>query len=589
MKKNLLSIFGIAASFGAFAQLPVSTTPENKNVILEEFTGIYCGFCPAGHVIANGITASNPDDVVVINVHAGGFAAPNGADPDFRTPFGQALDNQSSLAGYPAGTVNRHEFPGLQQNTNNPGTAMGRGNWETAANEILTETSYVNVAVEGTVDFDTRVLTVDVEAYFTGTPPATMNLNVALMQNNIEGPQSGMAANPAAILPNGNYNHQHMLRHFLTGQWGEVITTGGQGSTYVGQFTYTLPGDINGIPVVIEDIEIAAYLAEGQQEIISGSKGPITFLNAPTVDDVELTTIDPSSPCDLELEPEILVTNLGGNNITSMKIMYNLGGQTFGLYNWTGIMYGYSNETMTLPSITVPLNVGTSLDVEIVEINGGADLNPSDNQKNVPIGTVSGTDFTFEFTQDRWGAELTWEILEESTGAVLYSGGPYTNLGPGATLLHPTSINLPDAGCYEVNISCSFGDGMGGEGKFELVAPNGDIVLSNTPNFTSEFESDFYVLSTTSLDIDNADAVEQLSVFPNPVTNIANIQFFLTDAENANLTIHNMLGKVVYTNTKLDQGQNIINFDVNELGAGMYFTTIQTENGSSSAKFTVAK
>ncbi|MDX1351042.1 MAG: hypothetical protein R3279_12370, partial [Putridiphycobacter sp.] len=74
MKKNLLSIFGIAASFGAFAQLPVSTMPDNKNVVLEEFTGITCVFCPQGHAIANTIAANNPGDVVLINIHTGGYA-----------------------------------------------------------------------------------------------------------------------------------------------------------------------------------------------------------------------------------------------------------------------------------------------------------------------------------------------------------------------------------------------------------------------------------------------------------------------------------------------------------------------------------
>ena len=45
-KKLLLSlVFSLFAVF-TYAQTIVSTSPENKNVILEEFTGIYCQFCP---------------------------------------------------------------------------------------------------------------------------------------------------------------------------------------------------------------------------------------------------------------------------------------------------------------------------------------------------------------------------------------------------------------------------------------------------------------------------------------------------------------------------------------------------------------
>lgn len=58
MKKSLLTLgLGVLASSSLFAQLPVSTTAENKNVVLEEFTGIYCTFCPDGHLRASNLAA----------------------------------------------------------------------------------------------------------------------------------------------------------------------------------------------------------------------------------------------------------------------------------------------------------------------------------------------------------------------------------------------------------------------------------------------------------------------------------------------------------------------------------------------------
>ena len=136
--------------------------------------------------------------------------------------FGSAIAGQSNLSGYPAGTVNRRVFSGLGQNG---GTAMSRGNWQSASSQILNEPSYVNVAAQANLDISTRQLSVTVEAYYTGSSPVNTNkINVALTQNNVEGPQTGASYNPTAILPNGNYNHQHMLRHLLTGQWGDDIT-----------------------------------------------------------------------------------------------------------------------------------------------------------------------------------------------------------------------------------------------------------------------------------------------------------------------------------------------------------------------------
>ena len=40
---NLLLTFFTLATF---AQTIVSTDPEDKKVVLEEYTGIHCGYCP---------------------------------------------------------------------------------------------------------------------------------------------------------------------------------------------------------------------------------------------------------------------------------------------------------------------------------------------------------------------------------------------------------------------------------------------------------------------------------------------------------------------------------------------------------------
>jgi len=83
----LMSFFGLCA----FAQTIVSTTPENRKVILEEFTGINCTFCPQGHAIAQNIQNNNQGDVFLINIHSGSFANPNGSQPDLEPNGGKPL------------------------------------------------------------------------------------------------------------------------------------------------------------------------------------------------------------------------------------------------------------------------------------------------------------------------------------------------------------------------------------------------------------------------------------------------------------------------------------------------------------------
>ncbi len=595
MKKNLLTIFGITASFGLFAQLPVSTAPENKNVVLEEFTGITCTFCPQGHAIANTIAANNPGDVVLINVHVGGYATPTGPGTDFRTAFGTAIAGQTNLAGYPAGTVNRHEFAGLQQNTT--GTAMSRGQWDQAANMVLAEASYANVALEGSIDYATRVLTVDVEVHFTGVAPGSVNLNVALLQDNVEGPQTGSAGNPSAVLANGNYNHTHMLRHLLTGQWGDVIATTTQGTTYSAQYTYTIPADLNGVDLVMGNFDIAAFIVEGQQEVITGAKGPIAYVNVPN-DNATVKTLNiPAMICNPEIEPEVKFRNNGGNDITSATFTYDVAGQNSTTYNWTGSIASFSEATITLPSITVPAS-GGAVNVEITNVNGNTDSDPTDNliSTNVTFTTFEGTGevYTFDFNQDRYGSESTWEIVLEATGAVLASGGPYADLAANGVLLHSSQVTLPSVDCYAVKVYDSYGDGINsgyGAGNYKLYnSLNQNVLLSNGV-FEAEDVKPFKVTSLTENGLGFEDVTEALSisVYPNPVNDVANIEFNLNNSNGATISLHNSIGELVYTNATLSNGLNKVTIGTETLANGFYIVSLTTENGTLTKKISINK
>ena len=69
MKKILISLLFIPII--GFTQTFVSTNIENRNIILEDFTGISCSACPGGHIVAKQILDANPNDVFIINIHTG--------------------------------------------------------------------------------------------------------------------------------------------------------------------------------------------------------------------------------------------------------------------------------------------------------------------------------------------------------------------------------------------------------------------------------------------------------------------------------------------------------------------------------------
>jgi hypothetical protein len=258
MKKTFTTLMVLFAGiFAAQSQTLVTTQPLNKNVILEEYTGIHCQYCPEGHAISAAILANNPGRAAVIAIHQGSFSTPSGSEPDYRTPFGDPLAAQTGLTGYPSGTVNRHVFTP-------PSTALGRGDWTADSQIILGQASPVNVGVTSSLDTITRLLTVNVELYYTSNSAASTNyINVALIQNHIFGPQTGGGAG-------NNYEHMEMLRYMVTGQWGDPVTTTTTGSLVQRTYTYTVPAAYINIPCVLKNCEVVAFVSEGHQEILSG-------------------------------------------------------------------------------------------------------------------------------------------------------------------------------------------------------------------------------------------------------------------------------------------------------------------------------
>jgi hypothetical protein len=259
MKKLTLLLVILLSVPVIYAQTIVTTVPQCKNAILEEYTGIHCGYCPDGHKIAEAIHQANPTQVVLINIHQGSISNPSVAgDPDFRTIYGDSLANQAGVTGYPNGTINRHIYQKL-------GTlpALGRNTWSDAVKEITTLQSPVNAGITTSFDTSTRELTVNVELYYTLNSPASTNyINVALLENHVIGYQSDYAATPTY---HNDYDHKHIMRHLITGQWGDKITQTTKGTVVTKTYKYIVPAKY-----VIGNCDVVVYVAESRQEIYTG-------------------------------------------------------------------------------------------------------------------------------------------------------------------------------------------------------------------------------------------------------------------------------------------------------------------------------
>ena len=560
MIKNYLLLFTLISYLASFSQTIVSTDTENKKVILEEFTGIYCTYCPDGHAIANAIKAENPEDVFIINIHTGGYAEPNPAinDPDFRTPFGEAIANQSNLTGYPSGTVNREFFSSL---TMNGGTAMGRGGWTTAASQVLSQSAYVNVGVEATINVQNNELTVHVEGYYTGDSPQNTNyLNVVLTQNNTLGPQTGGGMG-------SDYNHNHRLVHMLTGQWGEVISTTSAGSFIDQTFTYTIPSDYNGIDVVLPEINVIAFITETQQKIISGAEYTPTFDGLEYSNDVSLLSIQDNlnGNCGETASPSVVVLNNGSDPITSLSVEYSINNGSAQTYDWTGSIASLQSTSIELPSISYSPSDTNSVNIIL------SDDENNENNSNIfyfDQSTSYETSLvTLNLVTDNYASETTWALTDSSDNIVAQGGG-YTNNS--TTSLE---IEIPSSDeCYTFTINDTYGDGICcgyGTGSYSITDDSANVIFSGG-EFGSTEATTFRVGESLGLD---SFMDENLKIFPNPSNGIFIIKTTIT---NSSYKIHNLIGQTIKSGF-INNGENSI--DIRNSIDGIYFITIESENG----------
>lgn len=566
MKKSLLVLIALfVAGFMASAQVTdtiVSTTPSNKNVVLEEYTGVNCTWCPDGHKRANQLKASHPGRVCLINIHQGSFAANT-----YTTQFGNALANQTGLDGYPAGTVNRHVFSGSV-------TALGRGDWASAANTILNQSSPVNIGAEATIDWNTRTLNVRVQLYYTAAQTVTSNaLNVAIMQDNVLGPQVGKEKNPDQVVGD-QYMHMHMLRHLITGQWGETIDNLAVGNLVEKNYEYVIPeqlGSPNAIDALLEDLTVVAFVCEGHQEVLTGIEVPIQHNNVPAIGGRILRVIDNGDlSCANTASTSFDFRNLGSSAITGLNYSYTVNGTAF-TGSWTGNIAPKASAIITMPAITINLNQNNTVQVEVTSIDG---TNVTTSPKSLTFKKsvyTGGGNMVFNLKTDNYGSETTFKIFGPD-GAVVLSGGPFSN----TSTVHTFAFNPPTVGCYRLEVYDQYGDGINsgyGSGYFEMLNGDGTRIFRDNGNFGSQ--------ATYLIDVDVPAGIEEVTmenttVYPNPATDVLTIN---SGSQVQRVEIFNIQGQLV----KAEAG-DVHTISVKDLANGLYTLKLTTENGTSMHK-----
>jgi len=246
-------------------------TNHVKRVLLEDYTGHTCVNCPRAAVIAHDLKEDYGDQLVVMAVHAGGFAKAFTAGDftyDFQTTAGTAWDTEFGISavGNPNGMINRRKI--------NNTFVISPSAWSGAVAEMVAETPMLDIQVINEYAPGDDKLCTHVQTQFLQTIDKNLKLIVALTEDSIVAPQKNndptVGVTPEII----NYVHMHVLRGTITSTWGSSVAKAGISNppSVIKSYRYQLTDNI-----VPKNCRVIAFVYDADTyEVLQAAESAIT-------------------------------------------------------------------------------------------------------------------------------------------------------------------------------------------------------------------------------------------------------------------------------------------------------------------------
>jgi len=208
-----VDIDGTSSLAGDTTYLETSiATPQDRVVLIEEFTGVRCVNCPRAHNTIKLIQAAHPGRVLAVGIHTGIFAQPYTGRPDFQIPEGTAIEQALNGAqGYPSGAIDRMAFTGESR------IIISDTKWSNYVNDQLAEPTPLNINLAKAYNPVTRKLDLSATMRVTSAVANNLYFTAYLIEDNIVDHQ---------LTPTGvdtAYVHTHVLRKMLTPLSGQQL------------------------------------------------------------------------------------------------------------------------------------------------------------------------------------------------------------------------------------------------------------------------------------------------------------------------------------------------------------------------------
>ena len=225
-----------------------ANTNVNRNVLIEDFTGHQCVYCPAAADLAHALHGANSSRVFVSSIHAGPtgigdfqLVSPPQYPVDFTNPQGIEIGtyfgtNDGGFSGNPRGTINRFNNGFIFQSPNS---------WTSMVNTQLTENN-LRVNIQSDLNYypETKgaFLHVEIEK-IDPTLVSELGVVASILEDSLVGDQK-MSDNSH----NTSYVHRDIHRGNLNNQaFGRVLTSTDliNGKYYV-NYSFVVPNQLDG-------------------------------------------------------------------------------------------------------------------------------------------------------------------------------------------------------------------------------------------------------------------------------------------------------------------------------------------------------
>jgi len=207
----------------AIAMIALTTAGTNaqiKNVLLEQHTGAWCGWCVDGTVKMDEILGLYGDQVIGVKIHNG---------DDMAIPEQSVVARALGLTGYPTGSIDRKDFGGS--------VFLSRNAWKTSCESQMQQKAKAEVDCFYTLDKDTRIVRIHVMANITESMNFPLKFNAYIVEDDVTGEGSGYNQsnflsgrpgyedNPYYNQPSTitGYHHMKVVRKMIGGAWGVAV------------------------------------------------------------------------------------------------------------------------------------------------------------------------------------------------------------------------------------------------------------------------------------------------------------------------------------------------------------------------------